>query len=175
MTFRIRPYVGADIPDILAIITTAFAEHRGKLNPPSSAERKTIEIVREELAQADAFVAEAEGRLVGCVFYRLRDGSMYLDRLAVLSECQGRGVASALIAEVERAGRARGIGALTLTVRLALTRQQAMYRKLGFEFLEYGTHEGFTEPTSMKMRKMLTACTERKEISDERKRNGTAC
>jgi predicted N-acetyltransferase YhbS len=151
--FRIRPYVDTDVAQILAVIQSAFAEHRGKLVPPSSAEHKTVDIVREELREADAFVAEAGGRLVGCVFYRPRDGSMYLDRLAVLPAMQGRGIASALIGQVEDAARARGIGALTLTVRLALTRQQAMYRKLGFEFLDYGTHEGFSEPTSMKMRK----------------------
>ena len=155
MTYRIRPCIDSDVPDILSVITSAFAEHRGKLVPPSSAERKTIEVVREELAQAEACVAEDEGRLVGCVFFRPRGDSVYLDRLAVLPGMRGRGIASALIATVEHAARARGVGALTLTVRLALTRQRALYEKLGFEFVEFGTHEGFTEPTSMKMRKRL--------------------
>jgi predicted N-acetyltransferase YhbS len=160
MTFCVRPYSDADAVNMLAVIQKAFAEHRGKLNPPSSAERKTIEIMRQELMQADAFVAEAEGRVVGCVLYRPRDGSMYLYRLAVLPEMQRSGIASALIAKVEIAARERGMGTLTLTVRLVLSRQQALYRKLGFAFLEYGTHEGLSEPTSMRMQKALGVCNE---------------
>ena len=151
----VRRHAERDLAEMLAVIRTAFAEHRGQLVPPSSAEHKTLDILRAELSGADAFVAESAGCIVGCVLFRPRDASTYLDRLSVLPQWQGRGIASALIAAVEHEAVSRGFASLTLTVRLALTRQQAMYRHLGFEFASYGTHEGFNEPTSMTMRKSL--------------------
>ena len=33
------------------------------------------------------------------------------------------------------------------SVRLALPRQRAYYERMGYRFLAYGTHAGFTEPT----------------------------
>jgi predicted N-acetyltransferase YhbS len=155
--FTLRRYCDADAPAILVVIKGAFAEHAGKLSPPSSAEHKTVEIVRAELAVADALVAESEGRIVGCVFFRPQGSALYIDRLAVFPQHRGRGIATALVAEVERVARAMPCDYLILSVRLALTRQQALYGKMGFVPAGMGTHEGFSTPTFMKMRKQLNS------------------
>lgn len=151
----IRPYQEHDIPYILSVIKRAFAEHQGKITPPSSAEQKTVAILKEELKTASALVAETEGKLVGCIFYQPDRACYYLNRLAVLPEYQGRGIATVLMGAVENEVRSLGGDCLTLSVRLSLEKQQILYRRLGFEFLEYGTHPGYTEPTYMTMRKMI--------------------
>ena len=52
-----------DIPQILMVIKAAFAEYEGRLDPPSSAERKTVAIVREELMGAvNGVFGEENGR-----------------------------------------------------------------------------------------------------------------
>jgi predicted N-acetyltransferase YhbS len=153
--FTIRNYREADIPAILAVIKEAFREYQGKLIPPSSAERKTIEIVRAELAEATALVAEVDGQIGGCVFYRPQAGAIYLDRLAVLPQYRRRGMATALLARVEAKARDLGFASLTLSVRLALEGQQRFYERLGFVAAGQDSHPGFTEPTSLKMKKTL--------------------
>lgn len=154
--YELRDYVGDDIPTILDVIKSAFAEYQGKLDPPSSAERKTIELVKEELQTANAIVVEVEERIVGCVFYQNTDEGVYLDRLSVLPDFRKQGIATSLMAEVERRARNEfGAEALRLSVRLSLKKQQALYKRFGFEFLEFGTHEGYPKPTYMKMMKRL--------------------
>jgi predicted N-acetyltransferase YhbS len=159
MNFTLRPHTDTDVPALLAVIRAAFAQYRGRIDPPSSAEHKTVEIVRAELAQADAVVAEADGRIVGCVFYRPVTNdwgtSMYIDRLAVHPDARGQGLADRLLAEAERATRARGLAAMMLSVRIPLTELHAFYRKRGFEAVGTTTHAGYAQPTSMVFRKSV--------------------
>ncbi len=153
--FAIRNYKEEDIPLIVDLIKQAFAEYSGKLDPPSSAERKSVQVVKDELREANALVTETEGTLVGCVFYHPREDSIYVDRLSVLPEYRKRGIATGLIAEVEHRARADGYTRLALSVRLALEKQQAFYQRQGFEFHTYGTHEGYENPTYMNMVKSV--------------------
>jgi len=150
---KLRDYRDTDIPAILLVIKEAFAEFKGQLDPPSSAERKTIAIVRAELQSANALVVEADGKIVGCVFFRPQGIGIYIDRLSVLPAYRNRGIASAMLKEIECRARSTGYKTLMLSVRLVLEKQQAYYSRLGFEFQEYGTHQGHTKPTYMKMRK----------------------
>ena len=165
MDICLRDYQEADIPVILSVIKEAFAEYKGRLDPPSSAERKTIEIVKAELESANAVVVEVEGSIVGCVFYRPQGDSIYVDRLSVLPRFRNRGLAWAMLEKIEHQARSAGYKTVTLSVRVVLKKQQAYYRRFGFEFEEYGTHAGYAQPTSMKMKKNLIAGT--KENIDE--------
>lgn len=153
--YQSRDYREADIPAILALIKTAFAEYRGVLDPPSSAEVKTLAIIREELANADALVMTFTAEIIGCVFYRGRGESCYIDRLSVLPAHRKQGLARVMLDEVERRAKAAGCQTLTLSVRLPLKKQQAYYRKIGYEFLSYYTHEGYREPTEVVLQKFL--------------------
>jgi predicted N-acetyltransferase YhbS len=91
-SFHLRNYQKEDIPQILRIIKTAFSEQRGKVNPPSSAERKTIEIVEKELRKAKALVVETDNEIIACVFYQPKGDAIYIYRLAVLPEFRKRGI-----------------------------------------------------------------------------------
>ena len=151
----VREYRADEIPDILRVIRAAFAEYRGLLDPPSSAEHKTLAIVEQELARAAALVAEQDQRVVGCVFYRPHGEGVYLDRLAVLPEHRRQGIGRQLMAGVEQRAIEAGYGNVSLSVRLALTELQAYYRRQGYADAGYGSHAGYAHPTYVRLEKQL--------------------
>jgi predicted N-acetyltransferase YhbS len=144
-----------DIPAMVELIRGAFAEYEGRLDPPSSAQNKTVAATRAELADGGAFVISDGGALAGCVFYHPYAGHMYLDRLAVLPAYRGRRLSRRLVAAVEDLARASGIGRVRLSVRLALAENRAYYERLGYAFHAYGTHAGYPEPTYVTLEKAL--------------------
>jgi predicted N-acetyltransferase YhbS len=153
--FTIREITEPDVPWIVDVIQAAFEEYRGRLDPPSSAHHKTADIVRRELADGGAFVACDTQAIVGCVFYHLYPDHLYLDRLAVLPSFRHQGIARALIQAVETRARQAGLGEVRLSVRLMLESNLAYYERLGYRFLSYGTHAGYTTPTSVTLCKQV--------------------
>ncbi|MBF5046283.1 GNAT family N-acetyltransferase [Aggregicoccus sp. 17bor-14] len=152
---RLREAGAADAPALARLLREAFEEFRGRLDPPSSAHGKTAEAVLRELAGGGALIADVQGAPVGCVFFHPKEDHVYLDRLAVLPAFRGAGVGAALMDAVE-AG-AEGLGAVRLSVRLALTEQQRYYARRGYVFHAHGTHAGYDEPTFLVLQKPLRA------------------
>jgi ribosomal protein S18 acetylase RimI-like enzyme len=153
--FYSRDATEDDIPALANVIACAFEEHRGKLEPPSSSLNKTPEAVAQELQTARAVVACSNDETVGCVFYTLREGYVYLAHLAVLPQYRGLGIAKALMQSVEGKALEQGCKRIRLSVRLALEKTRAFYERLGYTFYSYGTHPGFTEPTYLTLEKSL--------------------
>ena len=151
----IRPSRLEDIPGILGVIQAAFAQYRGLLDPPSSAEHKTLAIVAQELETAEALVAEHDRQVVGCAFHRPRGDSVYLDRLAVAPEHRRQGLGHQLMMEVERRALETGHRKVTLAVRLPLRDLQTYYRRQGYVAIGYGTHPGYPTHTYVNMEKQL--------------------
>ncbi len=151
----IRNYRPDDVPKMLSVIKAAFAEQKGIVNPPSSAERKTLEILSFELEAGEALVFEIDTRIIGCVCYREKDESIYFDRLAVLPAFRRRGIGKRLIREIENRAGDRGFQTITLSVRIELEAQQEYYQRLGYRIDSYKSHEGFEDPTYLIMKKSL--------------------
>jgi ribosomal protein S18 acetylase RimI-like enzyme len=97
----IRSALPAESGVVAEIMRSAFAEHRGRIRPDSSALKETAESVAEFLRAHHIFVAEIEGRLVGSVQAKVEDDGVYLGRLSVLPGCRRIGVADRLLAAVE--------------------------------------------------------------------------
>lgn len=151
----IRSACDADLPALVEVIQAAFAEYYDRLDPPSSAHHKTIESTRQELADGGAFVALDAEALIGCVFYHPAADHVYLDRLAVLPTYRRRGLAGRLLAAVEAYAHAQHLPNVRLSVRLALSENQAYYQRQGYRFWSYGTHTGYTTPTYVILQKQL--------------------
>jgi ribosomal protein S18 acetylase RimI-like enzyme len=100
-------------------------------------------------------IAECDRVAAGCVFYEARMDFMYLGRLAVLPHYRGRGIANALIAQVETLAYQGGLHHVRLGVRVALPALRATYERRGYRVIEYHTHQGFTEPTYVMLDKPL--------------------
>ncbi|GMU06194.1 GNAT family N-acetyltransferase [Corallococcus caeni] len=151
----IREAVSTDAMRLTQVLRDAFEEYRGRLDPPSSAHGKTEGVVRRELSDGGAFVAEADGVLFGCVFFHPKADHLYLDRLAVLPSYRGQGVSLRLIQAVESRARELGHTRVRLSVRLALTSHHAWYARQGYGFHSHGTHAGYTSPTFLVLEKVL--------------------
>jgi ribosomal protein S18 acetylase RimI-like enzyme len=152
-SFQLRDYRPPDIPQILDVIKTAFKEQRGQVNPPSSAESKTIEVIKAELQTANALVIESANKIIACVFYQPKGDSVYIDRLAVLPAFRRKGIGKVLMKEAEKRAIDLGFSTLSLSVRIELEHQQAYYSKMGFKISSYESHNGFEQPTFVVMRK----------------------
>jgi ribosomal protein S18 acetylase RimI-like enzyme len=151
----LRDATNNDTTAIANIITLAFEEHRGRLEPPSSSLNKTPESVRQELQSANAIVAIKDNQMIGCVFYSLKDSFVYLAHLAVLPEHRGLGIAKALMQKVEEKALEHHHTTIRLSVRLALEKTRNFYERMGYSFLSYGLHPGFTQPTYVTLERHL--------------------
>jgi len=126
------------------------------LKPSSGAHDETPEGIAGRLVgRQGAVIAERGGVAVGCVLYRDEGEDVYFGRLAVLPDHRRSGVAEALVDAVEAAARARGAKGVLLGVRIALTGNQRLFTRLGYAEISRDAHPGFSEPTSINMRKAL--------------------
>lgn len=138
---------------IVAVVHAAFAEYRGRLRPESAALSETAEMVAGQITAHGGFVAEADGRIVGAVLYKVKPDAIYFGRLAVPPAMRGRGIARLLLAAVEDEARRRGRARVTLSVRIALPENQAFFVCNGYREIGRSTHAGFSAPTSIDMAK----------------------
>jgi GNAT superfamily N-acetyltransferase len=143
-----------DEEELLRVVHAAFAEYEGALVPPSGAHRETAETIAGRLAHG-ALLAERDRAPVGCVFYEERGQELYLGRLAVIPAWRGRGVARELLESAFELGRSRGLVAATVGVRLQLPENIGFFAAMGFRPYDVGSHEGFSRPTFLRMRREL--------------------
>lgn len=152
----LRRAAPSDARLVLDLIQAAFAEYRGRLKPDSGAYGETPEGIAAQLSGHEgALVAERAGVAVGCVLFRDEGEDLYFGRLSVLPDHRRSGVAEALVAAVEDEARARGAQGVHLGVRIALPGNQRLFARLGYVEVSREAHPGFTEPTSITMRKAL--------------------
>lgn len=160
-TVSIRPATVDDVPALVEVIQQAFAEYRGRLDPPSGAHAENAETIARLLQNNEhAFLAHDEetSAPLGCVFCtsnRQLDDTFYLHRLAVIPQARGEGIATMLVHAVEEFARAAERTYVTLGVRIALTANRTFYLKRGYYPVAYGAHPGFHSPTFVTMRKRV--------------------
>lgn len=140
---------------LLSLILTSFAYMEGLIDPPSSVHRLTPESLEAKAAGETGFVALDGDAIAGCVFLADRGDHLYLGKLAVDPDYQGRGIGRALLAAAERHAAAIGRPAIMLQARIELTGNHATFSKMGFREVARTAHEGFDRPTSITFRKDL--------------------
>ncbi len=135
---------------LLELIRRAFAEQAGRVDPPSSADRLTVDDIRRQATPPGTMlVAEIEDRVVGCVFLEARGEALYLGKLAVEPAARGQGHARALMAAAEEHARRRGHARLELESRIELVENHALFRRLGYVETGENAHPGYDRPTSL--------------------------
>ena len=140
---------------LLLLIQDAFATLDRVIDPPSSAGRLTAEILHYKTVKETAYGMLCDGELAGCVFLADKGDHLYLGKLAVAAPFRGLGVARHLVEQAEKLGRERGMSHIDLQVRVELTDNQKLFKKLGFAVIAETMHPGFTRVTSLTMRKAL--------------------
>ena len=157
MTIVIRDCLNEDLTGVLRLIQLAFAEQKGVVNPPSSAERQTLEGLKKDLETSSILIAQdnSSSEIVGCVILKPKDESLYIGKLSVAPNCRSEGIGFKLMQRAEEIAIQKGFKSLLLSVRLVLSEQQAYYERFDFKEVSLGTHEGFSEATFMNMEKIL--------------------
>ena len=157
MNIVIRECLKEDLPDVLRLIQAAFAEQKGVVDPPSSAERQVLEGLEKDLETSSILIAQdnSSSEIVGCVILKPKDESLYIGKLSVSPNRRSEGIAFKLMKQAEEIAIENGFRSLLLSVRLVLVEQQAYYERFGFKEVSLGTHEGFSEPTFINMEKVL--------------------
>jgi GNAT superfamily N-acetyltransferase len=149
---RRAPVDFADWESVRTLILDAFAAMAGRIDPPSSALRLTPMSMSADATQGALLLAEHERILVGCAFVRPKGDALYIGKLAVQPDLQGRGIGKALVAAAGAEARALGLAALELQTRIELTENHAAFARMGFVKIRETAHPGYDRPTSITMR-----------------------
>jgi GNAT superfamily N-acetyltransferase len=146
----------ADWQTLLTLIMQAFAYMDDVIDPPSSAHRLTPETLARKAEDEICYIARDGGRIIGCIFCKPEaPDCLYVGKLAVSPEVQGRGLGRKLLAAAEAEARHRGLPALRLETRIELTGNHATFLAWGFARTAEKSHPGYARTTFIEMRKPL--------------------
>ncbi len=147
---RILTGEGPKLAAIRELIQRAFAEQDGRIDPPSSAGRLTLDDVRAQARPPGrVLVAEADGVPVGCLFLVPEGEVLHIGKLAVDPSARGRGHARALMIAAEDFARRDGYARLELQTRIELMENHALFRRLGYVETARAAHPGYDRATSI--------------------------
>jgi N-acetylglutamate synthase-like GNAT family acetyltransferase len=141
--------------ELLDLVLASFAYMEGRIDPPSSATRLTMESLVEKAKAEIAYVVEDAGQLAGCIFLRPEKDCLYVGKLAVLPSAQGKGIGRRLLDIAEETALDLGLPALRLETRIELVGNHATFAAWGFERTAEKSHPGFTRVTFIEMKKAL--------------------
>jgi predicted N-acetyltransferase YhbS len=130
----IRAAAIADAPQITAVINAAFRIAEEFF---VDGNRITQAEVEQLLAKGAFLLAEADGKLNGCVYVELRGERSYLGLLSVDPTTQQSGLGSRLMIEAEKYCRERGSHGMDILIVNLREELPAFYRKRGY--VENGT------------------------------------
>jgi len=121
----LRAMSGADIPAVHLLECRLFPVDAWPLH-----------MFLDELAQTETrhyLVAEAAGEIVGYAGLMCIEPIADVQTIAVVPECEGQGIGSALLTELIAESRRRRAADVLLEVRADNPRAQQLYRRFGFE------------------------------------------
>ncbi|MEL6958839.1 MAG: GNAT family N-acetyltransferase [Pseudomonadota bacterium] len=142
----------ADDPDLthaLDVMRAAFAGMEGRIDPPSSITRMTVETLSQEVTRSELWVTGEP--VAATVILTPKPPVLYVGKLAVRDRRSGLG--RHMMALAEDRARALGLEWLELQSRVELTEVHTVFKRLGFHEVARTTHPGFARPTSITFRK----------------------
>lgn len=140
MALRVSLAGAGELELVHRIMIEAFAEYRGRLEPPSSAHDETLADVERAILEGGAVLAREGSAAVGSARFRLRPDHSYIERVAVLPSHRGRGIAGAMMRFLEEEALRRGLFEAQVGIRVALPRNRALYERLGYRLAKVEQH-----------------------------------
>jgi ribosomal protein S18 acetylase RimI-like enzyme len=140
---------------LLALLHQAFEYQNDRINPPSSLHKLDVASISKKSQQEKLYLAWQEKELVGCVFIREQKDSMYVGKLAIKYGYQGLGIGKQLMTQAQNYAKSCGFNDLELQVRIELIENQQTFKRMGFVESGRTIHAGFSQPTSITMRKKI--------------------
>ncbi len=155
MNIITREATKSDVSKILSLILKAFKQYEGMLDPPSGAHKETIETISTKLNEGGAIIAEWDGRSIGCAIYKKNADNLYMGRLAVDTSFRKQGIGNILLEMIEQKAKELGYNKILIGVRIGIPGLTEFYNKRGFNITEYCCHDGYTNPTFVRMIKNI--------------------
>lgn len=127
----------AAVRDLVAAAYAHYVERIGRRPAPMDEDYSRV------LQDADAWVAEDAGRVVGAVVTYRRAGHVQLDSIAVDPHRQGEGLGFRLLRLAEEHARRCGLGQVRLYTNEAMTENLDFYARAGYREIGRGEQDGF--------------------------------
>lgn len=127
----------AAVRDVVHAAYRHYIERIGK--PPGP----MLDDYARRIADAQAWVLEDAGQIVGILVLEETPGSFLLDNIAVLPERQGKGDGRRLLQFAEAEARRRGFTEIHLYTHALMTENIALYRRIGYAETHRITEKGY--------------------------------
>lgn len=141
------------LSQVLKLIQESFAFMTGRIDPPSSMHRLTLQDLTEK-AQTDWILGMGDP-VKACVVASPRHHALYLGKVAVDPSLRGQGMARALVQACEGIAVDLGLDRLELQVRIELVENQNAFANMGFVKTAENYHPGYNRVTEIIMQKKL--------------------
>ena len=138
---------------VLALIQQSFAYMEGRVDPPSSIHRLTVEKLSAGCNTSEVWVWGAPP--VACVFLTPRPVCLYLGKFAVAQSHQGQGMARQMVDHALGRAHMLNLPALEVQTRVELTENHTAFTRLGFVKTSEGSHPGYDRITEITLRRAL--------------------
>jgi ribosomal protein S18 acetylase RimI-like enzyme len=102
----------------------------------------TLKDYARQLERNPVWVAEDDGRVVGCLELIVAADHVVVENVAVAPSHQNRKLGSWFMAFAERDARARGLREVRTYTRASMERNVAIYQHLGYEVTARATTDG---------------------------------
>ena len=135
----------------LRLIQQVFAEHDGRVDPPSSMHRLTLKDLEDPGKEVCCLGPEPRA----VVILTPQTDALYLGKLAVLPQFRGHGLSRILVEHAAERAVQLGLSYLDLETRIELIENHAAFAKMDFVTIAENAHPGYNRPTSIKMRRTL--------------------
>ncbi len=146
-----------DWSELLGLLQRSYAFMDERIDPPSSLHSFDAVNLEEKSKDEILYLAHDSAKLVGCIFGKVNQSSLYVGKLAVDPDYQGQGIGRVLMRELENQARSMELSEMTLEVRIELTENQKAFAAMGFEISKEGSHDGYAKVTFLEMKKQLGA------------------
>lgn len=146
----VTPLADVDPGAILSLMREAFAYMDGRIDPPSSLHRLTVDAVRQHIRKSELWGILAP-QPIACMVLTQQSDRLYLGKVAVHHVYRGRGFARDLVVAAQARARELGLSLLELESRIELTEVHTAFERLGFRKTGTTAHPGYTRPTSATM------------------------
>lgn len=137
---RFRDAVEADIPGLVALVTSAYRGDASRAGWTTEADllegnRIDPEVLRSDISRRGSRVllAERDSLMLGCAHVSVEDGAGYFGMFSIRPDLQGAGLGKRLLAEAERVVRDEwNLPAMRMTVIDVREELIAFYERRGY-------------------------------------------